>query len=119
MIAADEHALICDLAEVYHVYNYRAIPVRLAATLAAGLGPDSRIVMSLTGRKLRTDTMLLATMADSLRFIAWSKTTDGQKNRNKPESILLALTEPKTQDDTVLFDSPEAFEAERARLLGG
>lgn len=119
MIAVDEHALICDLAEVYHVYNYRALPLRLAATLAAGLGPDSRIAMSLTGKKLRTDTMLLATIADSLRFIAWSKTTDGQNGRNKPKSILLALTEPKVPDDTVIYDSPEDFEAERARLLGG
>lgn len=119
MIAADEHALICDLAEVYHIYDYRAIPVRLAATLAAGLGPDSRIAMSISGRKISTDTMLLATIADAVRFVAWSKTTDAQKNKGKPESLLQLLLGGKAADDTVIYDSPEDFEAERARILGG
>ena len=42
MLAADEDAVICDFAEVYHVLDLRALAPPLAATLAAGLPPDSR-----------------------------------------------------------------------------
>ena len=37
MIALDQNALICDFAETYGIYNYRALPVSLLATLAVGL----------------------------------------------------------------------------------
>jgi len=43
MIHTDEDALICDLAETYHIFNYRELPPSLAATLSVGLKDDSRI----------------------------------------------------------------------------
>lgn len=33
MIRADEDALVCDLAETYHIYNYRQLPARQVAVL--------------------------------------------------------------------------------------
>ncbi|WP_417556246.1 DUF5361 domain-containing protein [Microbacterium sp.] len=33
------------------------------------------------------ETHLLADIADSLRFLGWAKTKDGQKNRNRPKPI--------------------------------
>ena len=47
MIETDESALICDFAETYHIYDYRALPVSYAATLAYGLRGDSRIRLKL------------------------------------------------------------------------
>ena len=47
MIETDEPALICDFAETYHIYDYRALPVSYAATLAYGLRGDSRIRLKL------------------------------------------------------------------------
>ena len=47
MIETDESALICDFAETYHIYDYRALPVSYAATLAYGLRSDSRIRLKL------------------------------------------------------------------------
>lgn len=43
MIATDEDALICDLAETYHVFDYRGLPLKTAAALASGLRNDARI----------------------------------------------------------------------------
>lgn len=49
MLALDESALICDLAETYGVLNYRALPAEIAATLCAGLRDNSRIKMKCGG----------------------------------------------------------------------
>ena len=49
MIRFDEDALICDLAETYHIYDYRSLPVKLVATLSAGLRDDSRIKLKAAG----------------------------------------------------------------------
>ena len=35
--------MICDLGETYQIYDYKSYPVSLIATLAVGLGPESRI----------------------------------------------------------------------------
>lgn len=117
MIAADENALICDFAETYRIYDYKAIPPRLAAIYAAGLNDDSRIKRSLTGRKLTLIETIEAAMLDRLTVLVWMQTEDGQKNRNRPKSVLEALTE-EAEDDTVAFDSIEAYEAARARIMG-
>lgn len=77
MLAADRDALICDLAETYRVLDYRALPVELLATLAAGLRPDARI---------------------------WQK--------------IAALREEQEKEASG-FDTAEAFEAARAKLLKG
>lgn len=45
MVAEDEHALICDLAETYGIYDYHKLPARTVAILATGLREDSRIFM--------------------------------------------------------------------------
>ena len=36
MIAVDENALICDLAETYGIYNYRQLPPTLVAVFSLG-----------------------------------------------------------------------------------
>jgi len=43
MLAIDEDALICDMAQVYHVTDIRALPVKTLAVLACGLPADARI----------------------------------------------------------------------------
>ena len=119
MIAEDEDALTCDLAETYRIYDRHAVPVRLLATLACGLRDDSRIKMRLAGTRISLDTMLRAVIADRLSFLAWARTKDGEKNRNRPASILEALTRKEHAAGAAVFDSPEAFEAARAQILEG
>lgn len=118
MIAADEDALICDFAETYHVYDYRRLPLRYAATLASGLRANSRIKMKKAGLRMPMDTLLNAAAVDALNFLVWSKSKDGAKGRNRPASIFAKLMNDE-KNDVMAFDSGAAFEAARERILNG
>jgi len=121
MINLDEDALICDFAETYHIYDYRSLPVRLAATLAAGLRAESRIRMKMSGIPVRQDTLLLASITDQVALFRYSFTEDAKKKQNRPNSVVAELLgEPskKKQAGVVGFDTPEEFEAALARIRG-
>ena len=119
MLHEDETAVICDLAETYHVLDYRALPLKTVAALASGLREDSRIRMKLSGMSVSTDTMLAAATVDRLSMLIWAKTKDGEKGRNRPESILDKLTAEDTRSDEEYkaFESPEEFMQARKELL--
>ena len=117
MLALDEEAFICDMAETYHIYDYKGLPARTSAALAFGLGPDSRIRRKMSGQKEDDKTLLLAMIADSLAFLAWTKTKDAQKNRNRPKSIYQMLTRDP-EEDVVAYNTPEEFWAARKKLIG-
>ena len=119
MLHEDETAVICDLAETYHVLDYRALPLKTVAALASGLREDSRIRMKLSGMRVSTDTMLAAATVDRLSMLIWAKTKDGETGRNRPESILDKLTAEDTRSDEEYkaFDSPEEFMQARKELL--
>ena len=121
MIATDKDALVCDLAETYHVFDYRSLPARFVATLAAGLRESSRIKLKMAGMPCTSETLLLAMAVDRLSLLFWAKTDDGQKNRNRPESIYMQLlgANTKQESDIVAFESRSDFEAERKRLMNG
>ena len=121
MISLDESALICDFAETYHILDYRALPLKLAAVLACGLRDDSRIKMKLAGMKLNPETMLQAAAVDRLSMLVWAKTKDAQRRKNAPKSILAEMLKDKTdQEDKVQpFNSIEEFEAARRRIIEG
>lgn len=115
MFRLGKDELICDLAETYHIYDYRTIRPSMLATLAVGLRDNSRIKMKIIGEKVDINTQLLATIADRLSILIWQKTEDGHKGRNKPVSILESFnSKPK---DNFGFNTVEEFEAERKRIL--
>ena len=122
MIDLDEDALICDFAETYHIYDLYQHPCEYVATLAVGLPDDSRIMMKLKGLRVKPELLALGHVADSLRTLVWFKTKDGQKNRNRPPSILELLEKisggTQKDDDEELrgFESGEAFMEEWNRL---
>lgn len=118
MIHLDEEALICDLAETYHVLNYRELSPQLVAVLCSGLSPDSRIKRKIANRNLKFDEYLLAALVDRMSLLVWAKTEDGQKNRNRPKSILKALEERPSEPKYKGFETVEEFERKRAELLG-
>lgn len=119
MIKLDEDALICDLAETYHIYDYRQLPASKVAVFSLGLRDNSRIKKRLSNQSVDFDRLLLATISDKLSYLLWSKTKDGAKGRNKPKSILEMLTEHKKQNNQLAFHSGEEFEQMRARILAG
>lgn len=117
MIKTDENALICDLAETYHIYNYRQLPADLVAVFCVGLRENSRIKMAMSGQKVPLETLLLASIADRAGILAWQNTEDGHKGRNAPKEFVSILTEePKEREESV-FKSGEDFENARARIL--
>ena len=116
MLARSEDALICDFAETYHVYDWRTLPIRTAATLACGLRDDSRIKMLISGSRYKTDTMLLAGIADRLSILAWQRTKDGQKGRNKPRMLIDEMTKKK-QRENISYSTPEEYLAAREKIV--
>lgn len=120
MIAADESALICDLAETYGILDYRALPVRLLATLSVGLRENSRIKMKLLDVKVQPDLLLLAAAVDRLTLLVWSKTTDAETGSNRPKSIVDILNGVATEESNIMaFDTAEEFEEAREKIVKG
>lgn len=116
MIALDEDALICDLAEVYNIYDYRSLPANLVATFSVGLRENSRIKMAISGLKYPFETLLIASAVDRLSILVWSKSKDAEKGRNKPKSIVEAIVGRKNERDYEVFDSPEELEKALAKF---
>ena len=114
MLGTDKDALICDMAQTYHIFDLSAVPVPLLSTLAVGLGNESRIKKKMAGAKLDIDTALRAAILDRLSNLIWMRTKDGAKGRNRPQSVLNALTEEK---QTVTYATGEALEAARRKIV--
>ena len=118
MAARDEDALVCDMAETYHIFDYRALPLFLAARLACGLRENSRSKMRLAGNRIELRDALLAAILDRVSFLAWAQPRDGQKNRNRPASILDRLMhEPDEREAPVVYAGGEEFEKARKQIL--
>lgn len=118
MITTDEDALICDFAETYRILDFRALPLRLAATLASGLPDDSRIKMRLSKTRVGVDTMILAGIADRVDMLRYM--VAGEKKA--PPSMVSRLeslgNEEEKKNKPRGFDSVEAFEKAYQKLLG-
>lgn len=116
MLNTDEEAFICDMAETYHVFDYKALPVRTAALLASGLRDNSRIKMKISGQEAPNETILLAMTVDRLGQLVWLNTEDGHKGVNRPALITPQLCK-SGEKDTLAFDSIEEFEKKRKEIL--
>lgn len=119
MIKVDEHALICDLAETYNIYDYKQLPLTTVAVFAYGLRNDSRIKMKLNGMSDVNDTLLLAKISDSLSTLVWHNTEDGHKGNNPPQKIVSVIFgEEITSNRNVLtFETGEDFIKQRQKLI--
>lgn len=115
MLRLDEDAVICDLAETYHIYDWRSLPLNLVATFCYGLGQNSRIKRKLSKMEVTTEELLLMNIADCLSILVWQNTKDGQKGTNRPKLFTEQLN--KKHDDTLTFNSVEEFELMREALL--
>lgn len=67
------------------------------------------------------DTFLLASIFDIVNLLLWSRTEDGEKERNRPTKIsanmVSEFTDKKVNThETLIFDSAEEFEAARERF---
>lgn len=121
MIALDEDALICDLAETYQIYDYKQLPLNEVAVFAYGLRDDSRIKQMMSDQIVPLETTLLASIVDRLSLSLWLQTKDGQKGVNRPASIADQLIKrdksENDEKDYLVFESGEDFENYRKALL--
>lgn len=119
MRVSDEDALICDFAQYYHVFDYRALPTKQAAILACGLPAESRIKRKMAGIRVGTDTLLRAAILDGIRTLIWMQSKDARSGRNRPQPIypMFVGGEERKKEDTMTFPSGEEFEKYRARIL--
>lgn len=120
MVALDEDALVCDLAETYGIFDYGSLPADLVATLAVGLRENARIKIKMSETKMPFNDYLLTAIYDRLNWLCWSKSPDGFNGVNMPIRILdvmLGRVEETENDNFETFDSPEDYERARRELL--
>ena len=118
MLNLDEAALICDLAETYHILDWTRVPVKTLGILCSGFDQNARIMQKAAGSKTRQLEVLLAGIYDELRLMRWSMSKKPTK-ANMPESIaeLLMHGPRKEEKESMAFDNPEQFEAYRKTIL--
>lgn len=116
-----EDDLICDLAETYHIHDYRALSPRVIAPLACGLRPNSRTMMRESGLRLTYEQSIIAMIYDQLNLLRWSRTKAAAKGAAPPESLYAKLTgrEEDNGEDCAAFTDGESYEAARQRILKG
>ena len=119
MLGIDADAVMCDMAETYHVFDIYSLPAPVAARLACGLRETSRIKSRMAGLNVSLDTFLLALSADALRLLVWFKTKDGQKSRNRPVSFAerMYIREEHKDENLMSFETADEYEAMRQQLL--
>lgn len=113
MIAIDEEALICDLAETYHIFNYRELPVKLLATLSVGLRANSRIKLKINEETTSSEIWLLASIVDRLALISY------QLGAKEKPTLLTELLSQKPSETVKTFATGDEFIKEREKLLKG
>ena len=85
----------------------------MVATLVVGLSENSRIKRKITGAKLTLEQTLLAMLTDEVNIVIWQRTKDGQRGKNRPESIykkLMGLDKKKQKEELKSFETAEDFE---------
>lgn len=115
MLSADRDALACDMAETYHILDIKELPVETLAVLASGLRADSRIMMKLMGLKDVPDKLAMAHIADTLTRI-YAVLAGQKKLPTSFSDVLFGRTKKKENKG---FATAKAFEAARARIIGG
>jgi len=120
VISECEDKLICDFAETYHIFNYRELPLSAVVTLLLGLRDNSRIKMYYSKSKLSIEQTILALIADSVQFLAWTKTKDAKHGRYTQKSVLKLLNgDYDTGNDNLeSFESIEDFNEYMSQFLG-
>lgn len=120
MLIDSEDDLIADFATIYHIYDYKRLPVETLAALAFALSTNynARVTMKACGIKVPFDTYLEAVCADRLAGIMYMFADE--KKRGKPPALIadeLMVENPKDQKSYAHFDSGRDFEAERKKYL--
>ena len=119
MINVNKNALICDLAETYHIFDFKSLPCRMVGILSCGLRENSRIKMILSGEEITLENTLLAGIYDNTKMLTWLNSTDGADGVNRPDSILKSLMNIKEDSEILRFETKEEFWEAWNSITGG
>lgn len=111
-----KNEVICDLAEIYGILDYRRVPVQTLGALVVGLGQNTRTGKKLSGLVGSTEEILLAQIFDALNLLLWSFSEDGQKGRNRPKQVSDALLGQDEKKEAA-YRTAEDFEKAREKIL--
>ena len=116
MLAVDEDALTCDMAETYHVLDIWELPVEKLAVLASGLGDDSRIKTKIRGGTDLPPNMIQAYFADTITTVIYSL---GKNKTTRPASLteMMYPNTKKKEKGIVKFASGADFMKAREAIL--
>ena len=103
------------MAQTYGVFDWRAQPLHMAATLAAGLGPGSRSEGARLGLRVPLRDYLTALCADRLALLLRSWTQSDEC----PPLWAPAMIREQEIEETGAFETAEDFEAWRAQQFKG
>lgn len=106
---------MCDMAQTYGVFDWRALPLSMAATLAAGLGPGSRCEGARLGLRVPPRDFLAALAADRLALLLYRYA----KSDDCPPLLAPEWIEEQPVKETGAFETAEDFEAWRAQQFKG
>ena len=105
-----EDELICDLAQVYGVHDWRKIPPANAAAMALGLPDDSRVKLKMNGRDFGFDRKLMMMIYDLLNWLTWTKTRQCELGYDPPlplEETIRQNMEQAEEQRLMGFDDPD------------
>lgn len=110
MLDIDQDALTCDLAETYHIYDLKELPLRKVALFSCGLRENSRIKQKMANSKVSFETLILANINDMLA-----------KMLGIPSSIVDKLIDDENKKDDIVtsFDNADEFEKAKKEILEG
>lgn len=109
LLTIGEDEIICDLAETYHIYDYKQMPPFMVAIFVCGLKDTSRIKMKYLNTDVGIDRLMMAHAVDSLNFIAWSKTKNAKDGINRPKKFVDVLLGKTNNDKVKKFRTGEEF----------
>lgn len=75
--------------------------------------------MAVRGDKLTLAEMTNIMLVDRLNIMIWQGSADGQKGKNKPESLLDKILNGDKKSDIVAFDSGEDWQKEWEKRTKG
>lgn len=87
------------------------------AIFSIGLRQESRVMSKLTEINTIREDVLLTAIYDNLNWLLWSKTKDGQKNRNKPKQLTEIIFNKKDEKDIRSFNTSKDFKIERIKII--
>lgn len=118
MFLIDKDAVLCDLAETYHIYSIEELPISKVALFACGLRDNSRIKLKITGLKVPLETLLLSQILDNFNNYLYSMTKDSKSGINRPQSLTNKLIEKVSEDkEYELFENSEEFNKQWRKLV--